>query len=290
MDATMTRHSGSGKHETETFGRHRSLRRAIGMLYGFGNQILFLVTVWYLFWFLRDGSISPSQGHWVLRDCALALLFAVGHSVMLVPATRKYLTRWIPQPFYDSTFCVVTCVSLLALFIGWHTSETVLWDVTGYAAMAIRGCFYFCWAALLYSLALTGLGYQNGWTPFYYWLRNEPAPRREFKPRGAYTLIHHPVYLSFLGLVWFTPTMTLDHAALTAIWTGYIFYGSFLKDRRLTRFIGQPYRDYQAKVPGFPLVPGGPLGRRRESGLPRPIPHRTTTQADSRSGHESEAA
>lgn len=118
------------------------------------------------------------------------------------------------------------------------------------------GCriwFYVSWFALLYSLSLTGMGYQNGWTPFYYWLRQQQPPRREFKPRGAYKLIRHPVYLSFLGLVWFTPRMTLDHAALTAIWTGYIFYGSFLKDRRLEGFIGESYKRYESEVPGFPL-------------------------------------
>jgi len=109
---------------------------------------------------------------------------------------------------------------------------------------------------------MTGLGYQNGWTPFYHWLRGQKAPRREFKPRGAYKLIRHPVYLSFLGLAWFTPQMTLDHASLTSIWTAYIFYDSSLKDRRLEHFIGQPYREYQRQVPGYPLVASGPLGRR----------------------------
>jgi len=62
--------------------------------------------------------------------------------------------------------------------------------------------------------------------------------------------------------VWFTPQMTLDHASLTAIWTAYIFYGSFLKDRRLEHFIGQAYRECQRQVPGYPLVASGPLGRR----------------------------
>ena len=80
-------------------------------------------------------------------------------------------------------------------------------------------------------------------------------------PRGAYHFFRHPVYLSFLGLVWFTPRMTLDHAVLTGIWTVYIFVGSYLKDRRLTYYLGDAYRAYQAKVPGYPLVPFGPLGK-----------------------------
>ncbi len=70
-----------------------------------------------------------------------------------------------------------------------------------------------------------------------------------------------PVYLSFLGLVWFTPQMSLDHAVLTAVWTIYIFYGSMLKDRRLVHYLGNVYRHYAADVPGYPLVTAGPLGR-----------------------------
>lgn len=241
-----------------------ALQRTCGITFGFANQLLFLIAVWYLFWFLRDGSLNARHDHWILYDSGLAILFAVAHSVMLVPTTRRYLSNWIPSAFYDSVFCVVTCATLLALFLAWRTSESSVWHLTGWAESAIRLPFYASWAALFYSLSLTGLGYQNGWTPFYYWLRRQPSPRREFKPRGAYKLIRHPVYLSFLGLVWFTPHMTLDHAVLTGIWTAYIFYGSFLKDQRLERLIGQPYRQYQANVPGYPLVPAGPLARRDE--------------------------
>jgi protein-S-isoprenylcysteine O-methyltransferase Ste14 len=238
-------------------------RRASGLTFGFANQILFLVTVWYLFWFLRDGSITTVRhDDWVWYDSGLAILFAVAHSVMLVPAVRCRLSKWIPHSFYDSLFCTVTCASLLVLFFAWRTSEIEIWNLSGWAESAIRVPFYACWIGLFYSLSLTGLGYQNGWTPFYYWLRRQRPPRREFKPRGAYKLIRHPVYLSFLGLVWFTPRMTLDHAVLTGIWTAYIFYGSFLKDRRLERFVGEPYRQYQADVPGYPLMPAGPLARR----------------------------
>jgi hypothetical protein len=56
--------------------------------------------------------------------------------------------------------------------------------------------------------------------------------------------------------------MSLDHAALTAIWTAYIFYGSFLKDRRLEHYIGEPYKQYQREVSGYPLMPLGPLAKK----------------------------
>ncbi|MEI7781782.1 MAG: hypothetical protein WCJ18_07640, partial [Planctomycetota bacterium] len=43
----------------------------------------------------------------------------------------------------------------------------------------------------------------------------------------------------------------------------YIFVGSALKDGRLVHFMGDTYRDYQARVPGYPGVGFGPLGRVR---------------------------
>ena len=121
--------------------------------------------------------------------------------------------------------------------------------------------FILCWPTLIYSLSLTGLGYQTGLTPWWSWVKGRKPPRRAFEPRSLYRLLRHPVYLSFLGLVWITPVMTLDRAILTAIWTGYIFLGSYWKDRRLLYYIGPPYRQYLARVRGYPFMLAGPLSR-----------------------------
>ena len=88
------------------------------------------------------------------------------------------------------------------------------------------------------------------------------------------------MYLSFLGLIWFTPVMTADHAVLTGIWTTYIFLGSCLKDRRLVFYLGRSYRQYQAAVPGYPGMVVGPLAR---IGLSEP------KSAQNRSGQEAGA-
>jgi protein-S-isoprenylcysteine O-methyltransferase Ste14 len=60
--------------------------------------------------------------------------------------------------------------------------------------------------------------------------------------------------MSFLGLIWFTPVMTLDHAILTAVWTLYIYAGSYFKDRRLLKFIGEPYYEYGKRIAGLPII------------------------------------
>lgn len=267
------------------------MRRFAGITFGLGTHGLFAVTVWYLFWFLKEPeTLAGARGN-LLIDALLALQFTLPHSLLLLPGVRSRLTRAISPAFYGCAYCVITCVSLLVMFANWRTSPTIIWQATGAARTAITLAFLGSWVALFYSLHLTGLGYQTGWTPWWHWLRGEPQPRRGFEPRGAYLWLRHPVYLSFLGLIWFTPVMTADHAVLTGVWTGYIFLGSWLKDERLHFYIGQGYRKYQAAVPGYPGVPLGPLARRplamSEASVNRICPNRTSAAADAPDGRES---
>jgi protein-S-isoprenylcysteine O-methyltransferase Ste14 len=240
--------------------------RACGISFGVGTQIVFAVTVYYLFFFLRDGIIRPAGG-WLAMDCALALQFAVIHSLLLLPQTRSMLSRIIPSQLYGNLFCVATCIGLSLMFLAWRSSPVLVWDAGGWSRVAIYTGFYASWASLFYSLKLVGLGYQTGWTQWVYWFRRQALPRRESVERSVYGWTRHPVYLSFLGLIWFTPRMTADHAILTGVWTVYIFVGSYLKDRRMTFYLGDAYREYASRVPGFPGVFFGPLGkwRSRES-------------------------
>ena len=49
--------------------------------------------------------------------------------------------------------------------------------------------FLASWVALFYSLSLTGLGYQTGWTPWWHWLRRVPLQGAAHSSRaGAYLL------------------------------------------------------------------------------------------------------
>jgi len=235
------------------------MSRKLGIAFGLAAHALFAVTVWHLFWFLKDGAADGAGA--LLWDTLLAFQFGAIHSLVLWPPVRRCLAGWFPAELYGCIFCTVTCLSLLLTFACWRSSPVVFWSLVGWSQAVIQAAFVASWIALFYSLGLTGLGNQTGWTPFVYWLRGQPVPPRNFTPRGAYHFFRHPVYLSFLGLVWFTPRMTLDHAVLTGVWTVYILVGSYLKDRRLTYYVGDAYRAYQAKVSGYPLVPFGPLGK-----------------------------
>lgn len=238
------------------------MNRSLGIAFGVANQFLFAYTVVRLFLFLDGGHTDAIPGSlWI--DAILALQFAAPHSLLLWPPARQRLRPWIASEFYGCVFCTATCLSLLLLFRNWRSDSRIVWEVWGTGRMALRCGFVLSWGALFYSLWISGIGRQTGWTTWYAWLRNADLPRPEFSPRSWYHWLRHPIYLSFLGLLWFTPEMTLDRAVLTALWTVYIFIGSRLKDRRLETYIGDAYRDYQARVPGFFFITIGPLGRRR---------------------------
>jgi protein-S-isoprenylcysteine O-methyltransferase Ste14 len=235
--------------------------RLAGVAFGLGVQALFVVTVVYLYAFLRWGALAGAA-NWFWTDLLLTLQFAVPHSILLHPRFRDVFRRRFPGELHGAFFCLATCISLLLLFGFWRTAPEVIWELDGAAESVIVGCFHLSWASLLYSISLTGLGYQTGLTQWFWWYRGVKQGRREFRAQSLYRVLRHPVYLSFLGLIWFTPVMTADHAVLTGVWTVYIFAGSILKDQRLLYYLGQSYAEYMSRVAGYPGISAGPLGRR----------------------------
>jgi methanethiol S-methyltransferase len=247
------------------------MARGIGLLAGVLTHLLFGWTVYRLFPFLQGnghGFLSSwvsahSPIPWYVWNVLLAVQFAIIHSLLLHPKTRKRIERLLPSAFYSCFFCVATCLCLLTVIEFWQPQSPAVWRLTGTANSVVHWAYIACWPLLIYTLSLTGLGYQTGWTPWWAWVRGVKPPRRAFETRSLYRVMRHPIYVSFLGMIWFTPDMTIDRALLTGLWTVYIYVGSCLKDRRLLHYIGEPYRQYQSAVPGYPFMIAGPLAKVR---------------------------
>ena len=258
LDSTNRSHA--PKREAATVNRSPYVTLA-GFVFGAATQLFFLWTAVQFFLFLRYGGHSTGEFS-LVGDLGWAMFFALPHSILLLPSVNKRLRQSLPSEFLGCVHCIATCVSLLVLFEMWTTSRYSIWHLEGGLETAVLVGFYGSWIALFYSLYLSGMGYQTGLLPWLCWMRGVKPPVRKFEPKSLFKWMRHPVYLSFLGLIWFTPHMTLDHVVLTVVWTLYIYVGSYLKDKRLEHFIGQPYRDYSRQVIGFPIIGFGPWGRR----------------------------
>jgi len=64
--------------------------RTLGAVFGLGTHALFGATVWFPFWFLKDGA-RPGQAV-LVSDGLLALQFGVILSFILLPGIRRSLT------------------------------------------------------------------------------------------------------------------------------------------------------------------------------------------------------
>src|ERR1700690_128423 len=128
------------------------MRRAAGIAFGVGNHVLFAFTVYYLFWFLKGSQPAAPVRSNLLIDFLLTVLFIIPHSVMLLPTVRQQLSRFLPDEFYGTIFCSITCISLLIVFAVWQPNATTLWEFTGFGKLIVQCAFIASWIALFYSL------------------------------------------------------------------------------------------------------------------------------------------
>lgn len=68
---------------------------------------------------------------------------------------------------------------------------------------------------------------------------------------GVYRFVRHPLYTGGMLVIWLTPLMTSSVLALDIGLSLYLFIGSLFEERKLSRIFGQPYLEYQARVPRF---------------------------------------
>src|SRR4051794_22035739 len=119
------------------------MKRIAWQAFGLFTQLLFVVTVWRLFPFLRGGGhfrgwLSPRPGTtpaWFITDGLLAVQFAAMHSILLLPTVRRALSRWVPPALYGCLFCTATCVCLLLTMEIWQPCGGALWRAEGRAAI-----------------------------------------------------------------------------------------------------------------------------------------------------------
>lgn len=80
-------------------------------------------------------------------------------------------------------------------------------------------------------------------------VRSNPGAAPPLQVAGLYAWARHPLYSAGLAFIWLTPIMTASTLALFLGLTLYIYIGSIFEERRLVSEFGEPYREYQRRVP-----------------------------------------
>lgn len=237
------------------------MKRFAIFAYGILSYLVFFAAFLYSIGFLGnigvpkaiDSAPTHSLGLALLIDLGLLSLFALQHSGMARPAFKRWLTRFIPAAAERSTYVLLSTVCLALLMWFWSPLGGVVWQVTSrWAELTLIALYFASWALLFYATVLIDhfdlFGLRQVWSA----LRGTTLPELRFVTPALYRIVRHPIYLGWLGIMWFTPSMTVSHLAFAVGGTLYILLGVKLEEADLERAHPE-YAQYKRKVPG--LIP-----------------------------------
>ncbi len=237
------------------------MKRLLVFSYGIISYALFFVTFLYSIGFIGNILVPrsidstptmPLSSAMAVNLCLLAL-FAIQHSGMARPAFKRWLTRFIPEAAERSTYVLMSTIALAAMMAFWQPLGGVIWSVTAPgAAMALICAYLASWLLLLYATFLINHFDLFGLRQVWYALRRKEPPALSFVTPALYRIVRHPIYVGWLGIMWFTPTMTATHLLFAVGSTVYILMGIKLEERDLEAAHPE-YAQYKRKVPA--LVP-----------------------------------
>lgn len=195
----------------------------------------------------HDPAASAAVAVAVAIDLALIALFGLQHSVMTLPAWKRWLARWLPASIERSTYVLAASLVLAGVMLGWQPIGGTVWQLHGaWAHVMIAG--YVAGFALVYVAALWLdhfhlLGLRQAW-----YAAATSAPAR-LRISGPYRFVRHPLMTGLLWVFWFTPHMTWDQLLFAAAMTGYVVIGTLHEERALLRQFGSEYAAYARLTP-----------------------------------------
>ncbi len=192
--------------------------------------------------------------------CALWILWCFLHSCLVTTRTTIWFRKQLGEKFafYRIFYNLFSLITVLPLFY-WQRSmpgPTVI-PLSSYLII-------FKYIALIFGvIVIAGASFS-----FDIWefigirqtVSGDQQKEKEpvIKKHGFYGIVRHPMY--FGGIIFFTTSMTnasLPQFLGYLILAIYMIIGTVREDRRLSRELGNVYRNYQKEVPMIlPRIPG----------------------------------
>jgi len=226
-------------------------------VYGVLCYALFFATFLYSIGFIGDflvpvtmdsGPLLP-LGKALAIDLGLLSLFAVQHSGMARPAFKRWFTKYIPEPAERSTYVLLSSLCLIFLYWMWKPLGGNIWAVESQVgATVLYTLFGMGWMTVLIATFLINhfdlFGLRQVWLN----LRGKPYSQLEFRIPGPYRVVRHPLYVGWLMVVWFTPSMSVAHLFFASVVTAYILVAIQFEERDLVKLL-PGYAEYRQRVP-----------------------------------------
>ena len=209
----------------------------------------FLYKYWTVFGLPADGALQLAVVVW---NVVLFSAFALHHSVFARESIRRPLARALGR-LERSFYVWIASVLFVAVCKLWLPLPGTVWSVTGafnvaFVLVQIAGV-----AISVYSASLIDIWDLAG-------IRQLDAEAVEtqttdFKTRGPYGWVRHPIYLGWFFIVFGTGTMTMTRFVFAVVSCAYIVLAIPFEERSIRRSSQGAYERYMKQVPKK-LIPG----------------------------------
>jgi protein-S-isoprenylcysteine O-methyltransferase Ste14 len=188
----------------------------------------------------------------LVLDTALCLLFFIQHSLFIRPFFRKWMERHIKTIYHGAFYSVTTGIALFIMIFLWQHTPVMLIESHGAVRLFMRALFFIALVLCMWGIRSVGNFDGFGIRPFIRAIKGKSstaAKSQLLSIKGPYQFVRHPLYLSFILIVWSNPDISADMLLCSALWTAWIIIGTILEERDLIANFGDDYKRYSAKVP-----------------------------------------
>lgn len=198
---------------------------------------------------LRFAAVAPGPPRAlpVAIDVAIFSVFALHHSVFARERIRAWVTRHVPRDLERSFYVWVASLLLIGVVAIWQPVGGVAWQADGWAWWGLHALQAWGVWLTLRSAALIDVFELAG-------VRRSAAPV-EFKTRGPYGWVRHPIYSGWFLLVFCVGTMTGTQLTFAIISSLYVLIAIPFEERSLRATTDGAYDRYVQRV-RWKLVPG----------------------------------
>lgn len=206
---------------------------------------------WFLYCYLVLWGVPAPPGpiaRPVLIDAALFSVFAVHHSVFARSGLKARVARFVPAELERSLYTWISSVLFLLVCSLWQPVPGVLYRADGLAAVAGYSVQAAGVALTLYAgrsmdfLDLAGVRQVQTAAP------GRPPAHVALQTTGLYGFVRHPLYFSWVLLVFGSPAMTATRFTFASISTAYLAVAIQWEERSLVGLFGGDYEQYRRQV------------------------------------------
>jgi methanethiol S-methyltransferase len=199
------------------------------------------------------GCSEPCALAW---DAFISLVFFVQHSTMLRRGFRDRMERHLPAHHHGALYAIASGLALTVVVVFWQPSPTVVFVLEGFSRLLARALFVLALAGMAWGGTVLGPFDPLGLEAVRTHVRGLQPSLPELVIRGPYLFVRHPLYFFSIVMIWGCPDVSIDRLLFNVLWTVWIYGATFLEEADLAAVFGEPYRDYQRKVPR--LIPWRP--------------------------------